>query len=187
MGSLSTNASSGSRSSHGGGAASNEFDEQHVNCALEILRIAGMFKRNLRAFEYSVRDRLRMLSKEMVDTVLEKDTDSGGLGGTMIPDEIAPVQIRAMLAREACDPNPTFIDDGSGVKYPTSVVELRRLAGSANSNNESPTLFPRHRTLRLVWLVAASPLSLRCVLLYPSIIYVAYRHCPCGSRMVAVV
>ena len=77
-----------------------------------------------------------MLSKEMMDTVLE----SNGI----IPDELAPVQLRAMLAKEACDPNPTFIDDGTGVKCPTSVVELRRLAGPANSKDApTSTLFPK--------------------------------------------
>lgn len=128
MGTLSTNASN---------ASGPEFDERHVNCALEILRIAGMFKRNLRSFEFTVRDRLRMLSKEiMMDTALLE-----GVNGE-IPDELAPVRIRAMLAKEACDPSPAYIDDGTGVKCPTSVVQLRRLAGPANKN-ESPPLFPK--------------------------------------------
>jgi len=127
MGTLSTNASNSSGP---------EFDERHVNCALEILRIAGMFKRNLRSFEYTVRDRLRMLSKEiMVDGALLEESND-------VPDELAPVRIRAMLAREACDPSPAYIDDGTGVKCPTSVVQLRRLAGSANKN-ETPPLFPK--------------------------------------------
>ena len=126
MGTLSTNASSSSGL---------EFDEQHVNCALEILRIAGVFKRTLRSFEYNVRDRLRMLSKDMADAAL--DRDSG-----FIPDEFSSVQIRTLLAKEACDPSPTYIDDGTGVKCPTSVVELRRLAGSPAKNNDSHPLSP---------------------------------------------
>jgi len=120
MGTLSTNASNSSGP---------EFDEQHVNCALEILRIAGLFKRNLQSFELSVKDRLRILSKTMVDTVLSSDDAN-------IPDELSPVQIRVMLARQACDPSPKYIDDGTGVKCPESVVELQRLAGQ-------PSLFPK--------------------------------------------
>ena len=123
MGTLSTNASNSSGP---------EFDEQHVNCALEILRIAGVFKRNLRSFELTTRERLRRLSKEMVDTTYLDD----GNNATDIPDELSPVQIRAILAKQACDPNPTYIDDGTGVKCPTSVVELQRLAGQ-------PSLFPK--------------------------------------------
>jgi len=120
MGTLSTNASNSSGP---------EFDEQHVNCALEILRIAGLFKRNLQSFELSVKDRLRILSKTMVDTVLSSDDAN-------IPDELSPVQIRVMLAKQACDPSPKYIDDGTGVKCPESVVELQRLAGQ-------PSLFPK--------------------------------------------
>ncbi len=135
MGTLSTNAAN---------SRGTDFDEMHVNCALDILRIAGMFKRNLRSFEHSVRDRFRALSMLMVDGVLEEgDVDA------IVPDELSPAQIRAMLAREACDPSPTYVDDGSGVMCPTSVVQLRRLVGGALSTNDSSLtvsllpLFPR--------------------------------------------
>jgi len=138
MRTLSTNASSARSSGP-------EFDEQHVHCALEILRTAGLFKRNLQTFEYSVKNQLRMLSDEimMVDIVL---LDSSGI----IPDELAPTQIGAMLAKVACDPYPKYIDDGTGVKCPTTVVELRRLADPAGKGNKkesenivSPPLFPK--------------------------------------------
>lgn len=140
MGTLSTNASS---------SAGPDFDEMHVNCALEILRIAGMFKRNLRSFEHSVRDRFRALSIAMANAVLEGSDDDDD--DAALPDELSAVQIRAMLAREACDPNPTYVDDGTGVKCPTSVVQLRRLAGGGGgpAKNESSSaahllpLFPR--------------------------------------------
>ena len=132
MGTLSTNALS---------STGHEFEEQHVNCALEILRIAGLFKRNLLSFEHTVKDRFRALSVVMVDPGLD-DVD-------FVPDELSPIQIRAMLAREACDPSPTYVDDGTGAKCPTSVLQLRRLAGGGGSmtNNENSTvvlpLFPR--------------------------------------------
>lgn len=120
MGTLSTNASNNSGP---------EFDEQHVNCALKILRIAGLFKRNLLSFESSVRDRLIMLSKEMTEFVFDVDA-------AIIPDGLTPSQVRTILAKEACDPSPTYIDI-SGVKCPSSVVQLRRLCES-----NSPALFP---------------------------------------------
>ena len=128
MGTLSTNASNNSGP---------EFDEQHVNCALEILRIAGMFKRDLRSFEFSVRDRLMRLSEEMMDAVLKDGT-------AVITDGLTPSQIRVMLAKEACDPSPTYIDDGTGVKRQASVVHLLRLAGPAKNElvQTPPALFP---------------------------------------------
>ena len=121
MGTLSTNASNNSGP---------EFDEQHVNCALNILRIAGLFKRNLLSFESSVSGRLMMLSKEMSEFVLDVDA-------AVIPDGFAPSQLRVMLAKEACDPSPTYIDNGAGVKCSSSVAQLQRLCGSKSS-----ALFP---------------------------------------------
>jgi hypothetical protein len=129
MGTLSTNALS---------STGHEFEEQHVNCALEILRIAGLFKRNLLSFEHAVKDRFRALSVVMVDPGLD-DVE-------FVPDELSPIQIRSMLAREACDPSPTYVDDGTGVKCPTSVLQLRRLVGGTNNENSTavvPPLFPR--------------------------------------------
>ncbi len=121
MGTLSTNASNNSGP---------EFDEQHVNCALEILRIAGLFKRNLLSFESSVRGRLMTLSKEMSEFVLDVDA-------AIIPDGFTPSQLRVILAKEACDPSPTYIDNGAGGKCPSSVAQLRGLCGSNSS-----ALFP---------------------------------------------
>lgn len=127
MGSLSGNATSGP-----------EFDEQHVHCALEVLRIAGVFKRDLKSFESSVRDRLKAMASQLTDTVLE-------LPNTDIPDALSPMQIRGMLAKEACSPDTSsYVDDGTGVKYPSSVVQLRRLAGlSGDSKSNPPLLFPK--------------------------------------------
>ena len=121
MGTLSTNASSNSGT---------EFDEQHVNCALGILRIAGMFKRTLLSFESTVRDRLMKLSNELMESVLDDEAS--------IPDGLTLAQIRAMLAKEACGASPTtYVDNGAGVKCPSTVVQLRRLCGS-----NSPALLP---------------------------------------------
>lgn len=148
MGTLSNNASSTkNRKSSGGSGGGPEFDEQHVHCALEILRIAGQFKRNLLSFERSVKDRLMVLSNDIfrVGTLFESDD-------SVIPEELAPVQIRAFLAKAACDlaPDSTrYVDNGTGVKCPTTVVQLQRLAGQDSSVNKdnggstSPPLFPK--------------------------------------------
>jgi len=126
----------GTLSSHVSNSTGNEFDEQHANCALEILRIAGSFKRTLKSFDDSVKDRLRNLSDMMLDTALEDGE---------LPDTLDPVQIRTFLAKEACKPSSDYIDDGTGVKLPSSVVELRRLAGGATSKKtvDCPPLFPK--------------------------------------------
>lgn len=119
-------------------AASAEFDEQHVHCALEVLRIAGVFKRDLKLFETSVRDRLNGMANQMMDLGLESSN-------TDIPDALSPTQIRVMLAKGACSPaDSSCVDDGTGVKYPSSVVQLRRLARvSGDSKSSPPPLFPK--------------------------------------------
>ncbi len=125
----------GTLSSHVSNSTGNEFDEQHANCALEILRIAGSFKRTLKSFDDSVKDRLRNLSDMMLDTALEDGE---------LPDTLDPVQIRTFLAKGACKPSSDYIDDGTGVKLPSSVVELRRLAGGTSKNTvDCPPLFPK--------------------------------------------
>lgn len=128
--------SMGSLSGHVSNSTCNEFDEQHANCALEILRIAGSFKRSLKSFDNSVKERLRNLSDMMLDDTLEE--------GSGLPDALEPAQIRSFLAKEACNLSSDYIDDGTGVKLPASVVELRRLAGTtANSADGSSPLFPK--------------------------------------------
>eukprot|EP00984_Skeletonema_dohrnii_P003448 scaffold1167_cov108-Skeletonema_dohrnii-CCMP3373.AAC.8 len=126
----------GSLSGHVSNSKGNEFDEQHANCALEILRIAGSFKRSLKSFDNSVKDRLRGLSDMMLDDTLEQN--GGGL-----PDALEPAQLRSFLAKEACNLSPDYIDDGTGVKLPAPVVELRRLAGTPSTSTDGATLFPK--------------------------------------------
>lgn len=127
MGSLSGNATSGP-----------EFDEQHVHCALEVLRIAGVFQRDLKSFEASVRDRLKTMANQMMDSGLETDNAD-------VPDALSPTQIRTLLAKGACAQSSSRdIDDGTGVKYPASVAQLRRLAGvTSDSKGSPPLLFPK--------------------------------------------
>ena len=83
----------------------------------------------------------RLSSIEDIVTFIQSKRAHRGMeeGGddAAVPGELSPAQIRAVLARTACDPSPTYVDDGSGVKYPTSVVQLRRLAGGALAKNES--------------------------------------------------
>ena len=127
MGSLSGNATAGP-----------EFDEQHVHCALEVLRITGVFKRDLISFQSLVRDRLRTMATQMMNTVLDSPNAD-------IPDVLSPAQIRVMLAKEACSPSTSAcIDDGTGAKLSLSVVQLRELAGlSSESKINPPLLFPK--------------------------------------------
>jgi len=160
----------GTKSSNSAGDGS-EFDEQHVNCALEILRISGQFKRNLLSFECSVKDRLMVLSNDILraDNLFERNESESHNHVANVPEELTPVQIRAFLAKRACDITPDrtqYLDDGTGVKCPATVVQLQQLAGGReiskdkeNSSSTSPPLFPKS----LEHLSQLSHSSLRCV------------------------
>ena len=111
-----------------------EFHDQHVYCALGIyyeLRVCSNGN-NLLSFESSAIDHhLMKLLNELMESVLDDDSS--------IPDGLTLAQIRAMLAKEACGASPTtYVDNGAGVKCPSTVVQLRRLCGS----NNSPALLP---------------------------------------------
>ena len=95
-----------------------------------------------------------MFSARALKNSFESDAAPQGFEGNpgtisaQIPDSLSTIQIRAMLAKAACAPSQTFIDDGTGVKYPSSVVELHRLAGlqvapSSAGDMKLPPLFPK--------------------------------------------
>lgn len=111
-----------------------DFDEQHVLCAMEVLKLAGNFRRDLRNFEGGTRARMKALSERMAD-FLEHDVeaiDSGSRGGGgsatsvfSLPDSLSVVDIDSYLTKVFCDNEPQSENEVN-----TSLVALQRL-GSA--------------------------------------------------------
>jgi hypothetical protein len=121
-----------------------DFDEQHVLCAMEVLKLAGNFRRDLRNFEGGTRDRMRALSERMGD-YLEQEmelskviaaakggADSGG-NAFSLPDSLSVVDIDSYLTKVFCDD-----DQSSENEDCASLLALQRL-GSAVPDSLSST------------------------------------------------
>jgi hypothetical protein len=105
------------------------FDEQHVLCALEVLKIAGSFRRDMRSFENKSRERLGVLRERMashsahtrkVKDASLKTAPKTGMGSFVLPDSLSIVEIDSFLTQVICD--GTDLDDTS-----TSYTVLQRL------------------------------------------------------------
>lgn len=102
-----------------------DFDEQHVLCAMEVLKIAGNFRRDLRNFEGGTRTRMKLLSERMEDyhaqeasfkSVLESmkttgTTPSLSNNSFSLPDSLSVVEIDSYLTKVFCDNNEANIDN----------------------------------------------------------------------------
>jgi hypothetical protein len=106
------------------------FDEQHVLCALEVLKVAGSFKRGLRLFEKKTRERLSVLAERMTaHEAQEKElqgVSSSSSSSFPLPDSLSAVEIDSMLTAAVCsEPN----EDESHESF----TVLQRLAATENT------------------------------------------------------
>jgi len=94
-----------------------DFNEQHVLCAMEVLKMSGNFRRDLRIFELGTRKRMKALSERMDDYLSRevgiKDTATSIVrGGTILenssftfPDSLSVVEIDSYLTKVFCCDN----------------------------------------------------------------------------------
>eukprot|EP00534_Pseudo-nitzschia_fraudulenta_P008429 CAMPEP_0201148806 /NCGR_PEP_ID=MMETSP0851-20130426/10216_1 /ASSEMBLY_ACC=CAM_ASM_000631 /TAXON_ID=183588 /ORGANISM="Pseudo-nitzschia fraudulenta, Strain WWA7" /LENGTH=997 /DNA_ID=CAMNT_0047425067 /DNA_START=33 /DNA_END=3026 /DNA_ORIENTATION=+ len=105
-----------------------DFDEQHVLCAMEVLKMAGNFRRDLRNFEGGTRARMKSLSERMedylareasFDAIVETPSSAAAAASTSgksskksssmppshsfsMPDALSVVEIDSYLTRVFC-------------------------------------------------------------------------------------
>jgi hypothetical protein len=132
------------------------FDEQHVLCAMEVLKIAGSFCRDLRLFGGKTRERLGMLSERMSEheKYEQELKEASFASGTKkksfnLPDSMSPVEIDSVLTKAVCtignedDENNNkalsvlqrlaAADEGTCISlYPESEDAVKRLANSCH-------------------------------------------------------
>lgn len=139
------------------------FDEQHVFCAMEVLKLAGNLCRDLRTFENKTRDKLSLMSERILGHV-QREREVGvtssktGLASSSfaLPDSLSVVEINSVLTKAACagagndaaddvdDTNVTLVAAldrlvtvGEGeegvVLYPEAVESIQRLARSCHT------------------------------------------------------
>jgi conserved oligomeric Golgi complex subunit 7 len=91
-----------------------DFDEQHVLCAMEVIKLAGNFRRDFRNFEGGTRKRMKALA-ERVDDYLTQEADlrkiaaaiKGGKAAASstfsLPDSLSVIEIDSYLSKVFCD------------------------------------------------------------------------------------
>jgi len=133
------------------------FDEQYVLCAMELLKVAGKFKRDLGDFEEKTRKRLTMIAGKLEDhSKLKLEVEEAKMARSKksssftLPDSLSEVEIDALLAEEFCgdQENPeegtiaivamlqrlaAMPEDDQSVLYPKTEDSIQRLAGSCHS------------------------------------------------------
>jgi len=107
------------------------FDEQHVLCALEVLKVAGSFRRDMRSFEDKSRERLAILKERMAAHAVQTNkvkeaslttSPTTGKGSYMLPDSMSVVDIDSFLTEVVCGDTDTVAAAGA-----SSVAVLQRL------------------------------------------------------------
>ena len=117
------------------------FDEQHVLCAMEVLKIAGSFKRDLRSFEGKSRERIRMLAERMEahlareEMVNETRKSTKAKNPFVLPDSLSVVEIDSILTSATCSDSSD--DDGQN----GSLLVLQRIAVT-ETERSAASLYP---------------------------------------------
>lgn len=121
-----------------------DFDEQHVLCSLEVLKIAGNFRRDLRNFEGATRTRMKSLCERMEDyhaqqanlkSTVELTTKTGATpslsnNSFSLPDSLSVVEINSFLTKIFCGDNDKNADENDKNQ---SLVSLRNLYSDKTS------------------------------------------------------
>jgi hypothetical protein len=114
-----------------------EFDEQHVLCAMEVLKIVGNFRRDLRNFEGGTRTRMKSLSERMEDyhaqeAIFKSIVESNS--SFSLPDSLSIVEIDSYLTKVFCGDNDANTDAN---KLNPSLATLQNIYSSASSQRDN--------------------------------------------------
>ena len=120
------------------------FDEQQVQCALEVLKIAGSVRRTLLGFEDKSRDRLRVLAGRMEATIdqesaLTEAVVNNSTSAALVPDSLSAVEIETILATSVCGEDK----DRDGANAAPSVLTLQNLSNTDTAVGEVSSLYPK--------------------------------------------
>jgi conserved oligomeric Golgi complex subunit 7 len=115
------------------------FDEQYVLCAMEVLKIAGSFRRDLRTLEEKTRDRLGKLSDRMESYLAQEgrfqEMTSKTKNVFVLPDSLSMVEIDSILIKATCS------KDEDEEHTNTSLAVLQRLT-LVETDRAPVTLYP---------------------------------------------
>jgi conserved oligomeric Golgi complex subunit 7 len=122
------------------------FDDQHVLCALEVLKVAGSFHRSMKSFEGKTKERIKVLAERMsIHALKEKkieDSLSGAAktssdGSFTLPDTMTVVEIDSFLTKCVCGSGESHTDEEAN----SATLELLRwLSAVDKAPTEGPVL-----------------------------------------------
>ncbi|KAG7353576.1 golgi complex component 7 COG7 [Nitzschia inconspicua] len=115
-----------------------DFDEQHVLCAMEVLKLAGNFRRDLRNFESGTRNRMKALAERVNDFLTQeaenkrmaeaiKEGNASSTSSFVLPDSLSVVEIDSYLSKVFCDEEQSNDDDMNA-----SLLALQRYAAEGS-------------------------------------------------------
>ncbi len=124
------------------------FDEQQVFCAMEVLKLAGSFRKDLRTFEAKTRDKLALLSDRIVSYIQREaeveNASSGKVGSAVssfsLPDSLSVVEIDSILTKLVCGDEDSGSPQDTDESNPT-LATLNRLT-MVPSGHRGVLLFP---------------------------------------------
>jgi conserved oligomeric Golgi complex subunit 7 len=118
-----------------------DFDEQHVLCAMEMLKLAGNFRRDLRNFEGGTRNRMKALADRVEDFLTQdaemkrivkavKGGNSSASAPFLLPDSLSVVEIDSFISKVLCDEGPSTEDE----MINASLLALQRYAAEGSTS-----------------------------------------------------
>ena len=107
------------------------FDDQHVLCAMEAVKLAGSLRRDLRIFESKTRGKLSLMSERIVDHIqreseVGKATSKSGTTSNSftLPDSLSVVEINSVLTKSVCgDANSANLPETNDSHVSLSVLD----------------------------------------------------------------
>jgi hypothetical protein len=114
-----------------------EFDEQHVLCAMEVLKIVGNFRRDLRNFEGGTRTRMKSLSERMEDYHAQEASFKSIVESNnsfLLPDSLSIVEIDSYITKAFCGDNDANTDAN---EINPSLATLQNIYSSASSQRDT--------------------------------------------------
>ena len=119
------------------------FDEQHVLCTMDVLKIAGNFRRDLRNFEGGTRTRMKSLAERMKEhdaqeagfRSIAESTNKQKKSSFSLSDSLSIVEIDCYLTKVFCgDSSSSGSDD---IETNPSVADLERICSGTSSREDT--------------------------------------------------
>ena len=115
------------------------FDDQHVSCSLEILKVVGLYQSSLRGFEAKARERMAVLQQRKISHDLQEKELVQKSKSFLLPDALSVVEIDSILIKAAFsedNDDPDILQRLSGaesVLFPESSDAVERLKRSCQT------------------------------------------------------